>query len=83
MTHLGDDRAVMGGSSMGGYVALAVARLAPARVAGLLLANTRATPDSAEARAGRDRLIALVKREGAEGVAAEMGPKLLGEDDPA
>jgi pimeloyl-ACP methyl ester carboxylesterase len=79
LDYLKIDRAVVAGVSMGGYVALALARLAPARLAGLVLVSTRATADSAEGRAGRDRLIELVTREGPEALAREMLPKLLGE----
>jgi pimeloyl-ACP methyl ester carboxylesterase len=78
MTHLDIERAVIGGVSMGGYVALALFQAAPARVAGLILANTRAGADSAEGRAARDRMAALAAREGPAGVAREMVPKLLG-----
>jgi len=78
MTHLEIDRAVIGGLSMGGYVALAMQRLAPERIAGLVLANTRATADSEQGRAGRDRLIALAEAEGPAAIAREMVPKLLG-----
>jgi pimeloyl-ACP methyl ester carboxylesterase len=79
MTHLEIDRAVIAGVSMGGYIAFSIFRRAAGRVAGLLLANTRATADSAEGLAGRDRMIALAQREGAAGVAKDMVPKLLGE----
>ena len=79
MSHLEIERAVIGGLSMGGYVALALGRRAPARVGGLVLANTRATADSVEGLAARDRMIALAGREGPAGVAREMLPKLLGE----
>src|SRR5262245_35326955 len=58
------NRAVIGGVSMGGYVAFGMLRRAPGRISGLLLSNTRATPDSAEARTGRDRMIDLAEREG-------------------
>jgi pimeloyl-ACP methyl ester carboxylesterase len=78
MTRLGIDRAVIAGLSMGGYIALALMRAAPHRAAGLVLANTRATADSEEGRASRDRMIALAERDGAAGVAREMIPKLLG-----
>jgi pimeloyl-ACP methyl ester carboxylesterase len=78
MAHFEISRAVIAGLSMGGYVALAVARRAPERVAGLVLANTRAGADSAEAATGRDRMIALAERDGAAGVARDMLPKLLG-----
>jgi pimeloyl-ACP methyl ester carboxylesterase len=63
---------------MGGYVALALLALAPARVSGLALANTRATADAPEGRAARDRMIALAQREGPSAIAREMVPKLLG-----
>ena len=50
----GYQRAVVGGVSMGGYVAMAVARNYPERVSGLIIADTRAEPDSDEAKANRD-----------------------------
>ncbi|MET8540125.1 alpha/beta hydrolase [Kitasatospora sp. NPDC004799] len=56
----GIERAVVGGLSMGGYVALAFARRHPGRLAGLLLANTRATADTDAARANRERIAAAV-----------------------
>lgn len=71
-------RAVIGGLSMGGYVALAMLQGAPQVVSGLVLADTRATADSPEGRANRRNMLALVDREGPSGVAREMMPKLLG-----
>lgn len=53
---------VMGGLSMGGYVALAFARAHAARVRALVLADTRAEPDGDEARANREKAIARVER---------------------
>ena len=41
------DRAVVGGVSMGGYVALALLRSHPERVKGLVLVDTRSGPDDA------------------------------------
>lgn len=79
LTHLEIDRAVMSGVSMGGYVAFGMLRRAPDRVAGLILSNTRATADSVEARAARDKTIDLARREGPAGIATAMVPKLLGE----
>ena len=78
MAHLNVPRAIIAGLSMGGYVALAMLRRASERVAGLILANTRAGADSPEAAAGRDRMIALAEREGPPAVANEMIPKLIG-----
>ncbi|HXE81077.1 MAG TPA: alpha/beta fold hydrolase [Vicinamibacterales bacterium] len=75
---LGVQRAVVAGLSMGGYVALALARLAPDRLKGLVLADTRSAADSEQARAGRERMLGILRDRGVEGVADEMLPKLLG-----
>jgi pimeloyl-ACP methyl ester carboxylesterase len=61
---LGIKRAAVGGLSMGGYVALAFAARHPARLERLILADTRAAPDSDAARAGRADALALVEKEG-------------------
>lgn len=71
-------RAVIGGLSMGGYAALALLQGKPELIEALVLADTRATADSPEARANRRSMLALVDREGPSGVAREMMPKLLG-----
>jgi 3-oxoadipate enol-lactonase len=70
-------RAVICGLSMGGYIALAYLRRYPENVAGLILANTKATPDSDEGKAGRDKNIALAQEKGAEAIADGMLPKLF------
>jgi len=72
------DKAVIGGLSMGGYVTMALYAAAPSRFTGMVLANTRAGADSDEARAARDKMMTLVKREGPPAVADQMMPKLLG-----
>jgi pimeloyl-ACP methyl ester carboxylesterase len=74
----GIHRAIVGGASMGGYVALAMLRREPARVGGLVLANTRMDADSAETREKRQAMLDLIAREGSLGVAKDMVPKLLG-----
>jgi pimeloyl-ACP methyl ester carboxylesterase len=78
MTHLGIARAGVAGVSMGGYVALALVRTAAARVSALVLADTRPTPDTDDGRAARDRMIAMVEREGMPGLTRDMMPKLVG-----
>lgn len=78
LDHLDIPEAVVGGLSMGGYVAFAVYRLAPGRVRGVVLANTRSQADTEEARAQRRQMLPLVARQGAPGVAREMLPRLLG-----
>jgi pimeloyl-ACP methyl ester carboxylesterase len=60
----GDFSAV--GASLGGYVALALARLAPERIRGLFLAGARAGADDAKRRAARDRSIATLRESGIE-----------------
>lgn len=78
LDHLDIERAVIGGLSMGGYVTFAAYRLAPERFSGMLLANTRATADTPQARDGREKMIALARERGSAAIAAEMLPKLLG-----
>ena len=73
--HLHD--VVLGGLSMGGYVAFAVLRHAASRIRGLVLADTRAEADTPEAVAGRQRMLALLADKGPASVADEMVPKLL------
>jgi len=69
---------VVGGLSMGGYVAFALLRLAARYVQGLVLADTRSQADTPEGVAGRARLLQVVQDKGATAVADEMIPKLLG-----
>jgi 3-oxoadipate enol-lactonase len=52
------------GASMGGYVALAMARKAPERVRGLLLVGSRVGADTPERRAVRDEQIRTLREEG-------------------
>lgn len=78
MDHLRLERAVACGLSMGGYVALALAKEAPRRLDGLVLADTRSTPDDEAGRAARDAMIALAWEEGPHAIAEAMLPKLLG-----
>lgn len=72
-------QAVIGGMSMGGYVTLALYRLAPERFAGMVLADTRATADNDQQKDARRRMIETVREKGPAAVADEMMPKLLGD----
>jgi pimeloyl-ACP methyl ester carboxylesterase len=77
-------RLILVGASMGGYCAVAAARLAPERVAGLVLAGSRPDPDSPERRAKRADTIALAQERGAVGVWEAMRDLLFTPDtDPA
>jgi len=60
------DRVVLGGLSMGGYVAFACLRLFPERISALLLANTRPEPDPEDAREARRETARRVAEEGVE-----------------
>lgn len=71
-------RAVIGGLSMGGYVALELFRRVPHVFSGLVLADTRAEADAPEARTNRVRMIALAADHGPSAIADEMVPTLLG-----
>ena len=74
---------VLVGASMGGYCALAIARIAPQRVRGLVLTGSRADADTPERRAARADTIELIRREGAAGLWESMRPKLFPDDaDP-
>jgi pimeloyl-ACP methyl ester carboxylesterase len=70
--------AVIGGESMGGYVAFALFRHAPRYFQGLVLVDTRSQADTPEAIEGRRRLIAVAREKGAAAIADEMIEKLLG-----
>jgi 3-oxoadipate enol-lactonase len=70
--------AAVAGVSMGGYVAFAMLRHSPERIPALVLANTRMDADPPATRAGRQKMLDLIAREGSAGVARDM-PKLLAE----
>lgn len=78
----GVDTAVVCGLSMGGYVAFELWRAARPRVAALVLANTKAEPDTAEAAAARRALAERLRTEG-HGFLVDQPPPLLREDAPS
>jgi 3-oxoadipate enol-lactonase len=71
MDRLHLERVVLGGVSMGGYVAFECMRLFPERVSALVLANTRPEPDSEEIRESRNEMALRVAQEGV-GVLVEL-----------
>jgi 3-oxoadipate enol-lactonase len=71
---------VVCGLSMGGYVAMAFARLYPNRMAGLVLTSTRAGADTPETQANRLASAEQVLKEGIKPVVDAMLPKLLAPD---
>jgi pimeloyl-ACP methyl ester carboxylesterase len=68
---------VVVGMSMGGYVAFEFCRRHPERVAALVLTNTRAQADTAEAAEGRRETAKRVLEEGSAVVADAMVEKLF------
>lgn len=87
LSFLNVNRAVVAGLSMGGYTALAFYRKYPDAVRAMVLADTRASADSHEARSRRIASAEKAEREGSAAIAKEVGPALLGETtrqtDPA
>ena len=82
LTGLGALPCVLAGLSMGGYVALAYARKYPLDLRGLVLVDTKAEADTAEGKQGREKMIDLVRKDGAKAVADQMMPKMLAQDAP-
>jgi 3-oxoadipate enol-lactonase len=74
------DRVVLGGLSMGGYVAFQCMRLFPERVSALVLANTRPEPDSEKMREARNEMALSVAREGVEALVDLQMERLLAPD---
>ena len=69
---------ILGGLSMGGYVAFEFLRQFPGRVRGLGLFSTRAAADTPEARQKRMKTIELIQAEGVEAFAEKTLPNLVG-----
>ena len=68
---------VLGGLSMGGYVALEYVRKFPGDLKGLIVIDTKAEGDTPEGKQGRDKMIQLVREKGSPAVAEAMMPKML------
>lgn len=71
-------KAVICGLSMGGYIALAMWRRHRARVHGLILADTKATADSEEAKEKRRTMAQLARDRGAAAVADSVISGMVG-----
>lgn len=71
-----DQHFALAGLSLGGYVALEIMRQAPQRVIGLALLDTSAQADSAEAKQGRQALMAKAEHD-FPAVISGLLPKLL------
>ncbi|HJU64390.1 MAG TPA: alpha/beta fold hydrolase [Gemmatimonadaceae bacterium] len=76
-------RAVVGGLSMGGYVAFAIWRRHRDRVRGLILADTRAGADDDQAKRKRGDMMATAREHGAGAIADAMITGMLGKTSRA
>ncbi len=70
---------ILVGCSMGGYAAFAFAQKHASLLRGLVLVDTRAGSDSAEARKGRSDLAAKVMKEGPQAALDFFLPRVFGE----
>ena len=75
--NLGVKNIVLGGISMGGYVAFAYRRLFPEDIQALILVDTKAEADTPQARLGRMEMAGLVVRKGVASFADRMLPRLF------
>jgi pimeloyl-ACP methyl ester carboxylesterase len=77
MEHLGIERAVLGGMSQGGFIALRAALLDPQRVRGLVLLSTQAGPEDADVIPIYQGMIDAWIEEGPSIEAAEVSAELI------
>jgi pimeloyl-ACP methyl ester carboxylesterase len=83
LDQLGLDSVTVVGLSMGGYISFALWRRHRARIAALILADTRAGADSEEGKQGREKNAKLAEEQGPGAIADQMLPKLLSPNAPA
>jgi pimeloyl-ACP methyl ester carboxylesterase len=79
-------RFALAGLSMGGYIAFAMLRQAPERIAKLALLDTSARPDTREQTEGRKKFIAMAEAGKLSEVVDTLAPRFLHpsrRDDPA
>jgi pimeloyl-ACP methyl ester carboxylesterase len=70
-------RFALAGLSMGGYIAFAMLRLAPERIAKLALLDTSARPDTTEQSAAREKFIAMAEAGKLSEVVDTLTPRFL------
>ena len=79
LDHLGIAKAVFVGLSMGGYILFSLYRKYPSLFDALVLADTRATADTPEAKSTRFSMAQIAYKRGSSTIADLMLPKLLGQ----
>ncbi|MFJ3210681.1 alpha/beta fold hydrolase [Streptomyces flaveolus] len=77
LDHLGIERAVVGGVSMGGQITMEFQLRHPRRLRALVLSDTSAPAETAEGRLFRNRLADRLLAEGMDGYAHEVIGKML------
>lgn len=70
-------RFALAGLSMGGYIAFAMLRLAPERIAKLALLDTSARPDTVEQSAAREKFISMAQAGRLDEVVETLAPRFL------
>lgn len=73
-------RFALAGLSMGGYIAFAMLRQAPERIAKLALLDTSARPDTTEQSAAREKFIAMAEAGKLSEVVDTLAPRFLHRD---
>jgi pimeloyl-ACP methyl ester carboxylesterase len=77
LDHLGIERFVLGGLSMGGQIVMECYRLFPHRIRGLLLADTFAAAETDDGRRSRNAMADRLLREGLASYSDEVLPKMV------
>ncbi|MET9620114.1 alpha/beta fold hydrolase [Streptomyces sp. NPDC006464] len=77
LDHLGIDRFVLGGLSMGGQIVMECYRLFPERIRGLVLADTFPGAETPEGKAARNALADRLLAEGMRGYADEVLDRMV------
>ncbi|NWJ44423.1 MAG: alpha/beta hydrolase [Chloroflexi bacterium] len=77
LDHLKIEKATMLGFSMGGYITFAFYRLYPQRIRAMILADTKADPDTSEGRNLRYKTLEAVRQKGSGAIAESMIPGLF------
>ena len=70
-------RFALAGLSMGGYIAFAMMRIAPERIARLALLDTSARPDMPEQKAAREKFIAMAEAGKLADIVETLAPRFL------
>ncbi|STX81371.1 alpha/beta hydrolase [Legionella busanensis] len=71
------EKAIIGGESMGGYIALAFLEKYPSQVEGLILSNTQANEDDLDTKASREKLAAEIIKKGSDSFVKNFLTKAL------